>query len=111
MLTIASADQLAALLSSTEKPLVLIDLYADWCGPCKRITGPLEDLSKTPEYEKVVFAKLNIDKMEELEITSIVMPDTIPCILYMKDGKETHRLCSSNMTHIEDGLKVLIKAD
>jgi thioredoxin 1 len=110
MLTITSAEQFSTLLSSTEQPLVLIDLYADWCGPCKRITGPLEDLSKLPEYEKVVFAKLNIDKMEEMEITSIVMPDTIPCILYMKDGKETSRLCSSNMMHIEDGLKTLIKA-
>jgi thioredoxin-like negative regulator of GroEL len=110
MLTITSVEQFSTLLSSTEQPLVLIDLYADWCGPCKRITGPLEDLSKLPEYEKVVFAKLNIDKMEEMEITSIVMPDTIPCILYMKDGKETSRLCSSNMMHIEDGLKTLIKA-
>lgn len=110
MLTITSAEHLTTLLSSTENPRVLIDLYADWCGPCKRITGPLEDLSKLPEYEKVVFAKLNIDKMEEMEITSIVMPDTIPCILYMKDGKETNRLCSSDMTRIEDGLKMLIKA-
>jgi thioredoxin 1 len=110
MLTITSAEQFSTLLSSTEQPLVLIDLYADWCGPCKRITGPLEDLSKLPEYEKVVFVKLNIDKMEEMEIVSIVMPDTIPCILYMKDGKETSRLCSSNMMHIEDGLKTLIKA-
>lgn len=110
MLTITSAEQFSTLLSSTEQPLVLIDLYADWCGPCKRITGPLEDLSKLPEYEKVVFAKLNIDKMEELDITSIVMPDTIPCILYMKDGKETNRLCSSDMTRIENGLKTLIKA-
>lgn len=110
MIEITSSEHLATLLSSTEQSLVLIDLYADWCGPCKRITGPLEDLSKLPEYEKVVFVKLNIDKMEEMEITSIVMPDTIPCILYMKDGKETSRLCSSNMTHIEDGLKTLIKA-
>jgi thioredoxin 1 len=110
MLNITSVEQLSTLLSSTEQPFVLIDLYADWCGPCKRITGPLEDLSKLPEYEKVVFVKLNIDKMEEMEITTIEMPDTIPCILYMKDGKETSRLCSSNMMHIEDGLKTLIKA-
>lgn len=109
MIEITSSEHLSTLLSSTENPLVLIDLYADWCGPCKRITGPLEDLSKLPEYEKVVFVKLNIDKMEEMEM-GITMPNTIPCILYMKDGTETNRLCSSNMTHIEEGLKTLIKA-
>ena len=107
MIEITSSEHLSTLLSSTENPLVLIDLYADWCGPCKRITRPLEDLSKLPEYETVVFVKLNIDKMEEMEIT---MPKTIPCILYIKDGKETNRLCSSDMTRIEDGLKTLIKA-
>jgi thioredoxin 1 len=110
MIEISSAGHLASLLSSTEQPLVFIDLYADWCGPCKRITGLLEDLSKTPEYEKVVFSKLNIDKMDDMDITSIKMPDSIPCLLYMKEGKEIHRVSGSNSTHIEEGLKTLIKA-
>ncbi len=64
--------------------LVLVDCWADWCGPCRMVAPVLEELSK--EYTgKVEIKKLNVDDnmktAQELDIKSI------PTLLLFKDGK------------------------
>lgn len=62
---------------------VLIDFYADWCGPCKMIAPVLEELSK--QYEgKIEIVKLNVDQ-EDLGKEYGVM--SIPNLIVFKDGK------------------------
>jgi len=104
MIDIKSSEQLSLLLSTHKN--VMIDLYADWCGPCKRISKPLEELEKV--YKNVIFAKLNIDLMNDMSITSIDEPETIPCLLYFKNGQKIETLQSSNMQEIETGLKTYL---
>jgi len=43
-----------------DKP-VIVDFYADWCGPCKRVAPTLEDLAKEYEGEIIIY-KVNTDK-------------------------------------------------
>lgn len=83
---------------------VIIDLYADWCGPCKRLTPLLEKLA-VKYKETVVFSKLNIDHLEnddDMKSIDIELPETIPTILYYKNGKEIERLSTSDIKTIEE---------
>lgn len=63
---------------------VLIDFYADWCGPCRMMGPVMEEVSK--EYK--VF-KVNTDNEEELAAEYGIM--SIPCVIAFKDGKEINR--------------------
>lgn len=67
----------------SDKP-VLVDFYADWCGPCKMLGPILEDLTK--EYEgKWKIGKCNVD--DSPEITMQYGIQSIPTILFIKDGQ------------------------
>ncbi len=64
--------------------VVLVDFYADWCGPCKMLTPVLEDLSK--EYEgKATIVKVNVDQEGDLASQFGVM--SIPNLFLLKDGE------------------------
>lgn len=63
--------------------VVLVDFFADWCGPCKMLSPVLEELSK--EYEgKVNIVKVNVDQEGELASQYGVM--SIPNMFILKDG-------------------------
>ena len=66
---------------------VLIDFYADWCGPCKMLSPVVEAIAKENEEIKVV--KVNVDNEQDLAIEYQVM--SIPTIVVMKEGKEINR--------------------
>ena len=63
----------------------VVDFYADWCGPCKRVAPIMEELAK--EYKgKVIFYKVNTDK--EREVAGAFGIRSIPSILFIpKTGK------------------------
>lgn len=63
---------------------VLLDFFADWCGPCKMVSPVVEEISKDLG-EKVKIGKINIDEQEELARNYKVM--SIPTLVLLKDGK------------------------
>lgn len=75
--------------AETAKGLVLVDFWAAWCGPCRKMNPVLEDISK--EMKDVVkIGKLNIDNYKKLAIDKQVQ--SIPTIIVYKDGKEIDRI-------------------
>lgn len=66
------------------KETVLVDFYADWCGPCKMLSPIMDEISKD-----VTVYKVNTDDEEELSREYGIM--SIPCVIAFKDGKEVNR--------------------
>ena len=66
---------------------VLIDFYADWCGPCKMVAPILHEIAEeNPQYE---IAKVNVDIETALAIEFGVQ--SIPTMVVMKNGKITNK--------------------
>ena len=66
---------------------VLVDFYADWCGPCKMAEPVLDELSNTYK-DKVVFLKVNVD---ENQIAGKYGVMSIPTTILFKNGIEIGR--------------------
>jgi thioredoxin 1 len=66
-----------------DKP-VLVDFWADWCGPCKMIAPALEEISDELS-DKVTIAKMDI--MENTGVPGSIGVQSIPLMVLFKDGK------------------------
>ncbi len=63
--------------------LVVIDFWAEWCGPCRMITPIIHQLDE--EYEgKVVFGKIDVD--QQIELSTKFGIRNIPTVLFIKNG-------------------------
>ena len=71
------------------KGLVLVDLWASWCGPCKMLAPTVEELADELKG-KVIVGKLNIDDYTEFAIGLGVM--SIPTLILFKNGEEAGRM-------------------
>lgn len=68
---------------------VLVDLWAEWCGPCKAMEPAIEAVAK--EFEgRVDIAKLNVDENPEIAQSLGVM--SIPTLMLFKDGQPVNRI-------------------
>ena len=62
--------------------LCVIDLYADWCGPCRMLSPILEELEA--EYADVKFCKINVDN--EPALAQIFKVESIPLVAFVKSN-------------------------
>ncbi len=82
VISIEEKDFKDKVLSSNKK--VLVDFYADWCGPCKMLSPVIEKLSD--EIDNYDFYKINVDNAENISREYGVM--SIPTLIVFESGKE-----------------------
>jgi thioredoxin 1 len=99
---ITTSEELSAASTKAGSRMVVLDLYADWCGPCRILSPTLDDLSK--EYKgKADFYRINVDNSSGLSRSFGVKG--IPYVVFMKSGKAVYAL--TGLHPKEDYEKVL----
>lgn len=68
--------------------LVLVDFWAEWCGPCKTMHPVFERMAK--KYPHIQFARVNVDKAQEIAMRFGVQ--SIPTFIMFKDGQQVDRM-------------------
>ena len=91
---------------ATEKGVVLVDFFADWCGPCKVLSPVIDELSSDFQG-KVSVTKINVD--ESGTIASKFGIRGIPTVLILKDGKIEKQLVGVHPKNVyEEELKKIM---
>ena len=85
---------------------VMVDFWAEWCGPCKMIAPTLDQLAE--EFDgKVLFAKVDVDSNPNLSLKFFVR--SIPMNVIFKDGKPVDQIVGAvGKQHFEEKLKAVV---
>ena len=79
--TVVNKDNFDAV---TANGTVLLDFYADWCGPCRMMSPIVDEIAE--ERGDITVGKINVDESPELAIKFGII--SIPTLIVMKEGKE-----------------------
>jgi thioredoxin 1 len=84
---------------------VVIDFFATWCGPCKRIAPTFEKLAES--LTSIQFFKVDVDESQDLVNQFDI--SAMPTFVFLKDGKEVKRVEGADMRELEVGFDMLTK--
>lgn len=83
---IVGAEQFNELISTSDK-LVIVDFWAEWCGPCRILKPVLEELAEK-HADKVVLVKIDVDAQENYPLAMQYQVNSIPQVTFFKGGKQ-----------------------
>jgi thioredoxin len=94
-------DMLVA--ATPDKTLIVVDFYAEWCGPCQQIAGKLDAMAA--RYDHVKFVKIDIDECPELRAMYGV--SAMPTFKLLKGGKEVGSMQGPDVNGLHEKIQAL----
>lgn len=98
---IKSAEELQSILSSN--PRVVVDFFADWCGPCKHIAPQLDALAA--KHSNVRFCKVDVDALQD--VAALYRIEAMPTLVFLSNGREVKRVRGADMGAITAAVQAL----
>jgi len=100
IVTLNTIEEYEKALEISKTNIIVFDFFADWCGPCKRLTPHLQELAE--KYTDIYFYKINVDTNEKLTIEYKI--SSMPTVLFIKDSKVLHRIVGANIEGINKAI-------
>jgi len=69
---------------------IMIDFFANWCGPCKQIAPFVEELSNNPTFSHIYFCKIDVDEIDE--VANMFNIQSLPTFLILKERNVINKL-------------------
>lgn len=86
MARLINSSEFSALLQ--EDKLLVVDFYATWCGPCKKLSPTLDEVSEELG-EQVNIVKVDVDESEDLAMDYGIR--SVPTVLFFKNGQQVDK--------------------
>lgn len=108
--SVAAVKQITSLaeFDSVTRGAAIVDFYADWCGPCKRIAPTFEAMSE--KFPNVTFAKVNIDAAELGPAIQQAEIAAVPTFIAFKDGKPVKVVRGADMNELNSAINLVSPA-
>ncbi len=92
-------------LSEIPSGKVVIDFFATWCGPCKRIAPVYISLAE--KFPSITFLKCDVDEAEEVSLKYII--ESLPTFIFLVNGVEHGRVEGANLNALIEGIERMEK--
>lgn len=96
---ITTINQFVEIVSNNNVSFVVIDFFADWCGPCKKIAPFIEKLSE--KYPSVIFCKINSDRPEFEHVCQAYKVSGLPTFSFFRTGIHLTNVVGASEQNLE----------
>ncbi|CAH8498349.1 unnamed protein product [Dicrocoelium dendriticum] len=90
------------MVTESDAALVVIEFYAEWCGPCTMIADDFENLKKS--YPSVYFYRIDVDSFRYREAAKEYKVTRVPTFVVLKDRKVHHTIVGANINALKEAI-------